>query len=167
MTSSPDMGARRLRDVFGSFPTGVTTVAACVDGAPAGLVASSFSSVSLDPPLVSVCIGASSRTWPVLATAARIGISVLGEDHEELSAAMSRPGTDRFTGLGWRTSPDGAVLLADAVAWLDCSIFAVYDGGDHNIVVLRVHDLDVREAPPLVFHRSRYRRLESATTELR
>ncbi|BEP13118.1 flavin reductase family protein [Acidothermaceae bacterium B102] len=154
---------RRLRDVFGAFPTGVTTVAACVDGSPAGLVASSFTSVSLDPPLVSVCIRATSRTWPRLSTASRIGISVLGEHHGELSAAMSRSGADRFSGVGWQTRPGGAVLLTDAIAWLDCSIYAEHSAGDHRIVVLAVHDLDARDGSPLVFHGSRYRRLSEVS----
>ncbi len=153
----------RLRQVFGAFPTGVTTIAGCVDGEPAGLVASSFTSVSLDPPLVSVCVSAGSRTWPRLATATRIGISVLGEEHGELSAAMSRPGADRFSGVRWQTRPGGAVLLTDAIAWLDTSIYAEHIAGDHRIVVLEVHDLDAREGAPLVFHGSRYRRLSEVS----
>jgi flavin reductase (DIM6/NTAB) family NADH-FMN oxidoreductase RutF len=155
----------RLRQVFSAYPTGVTAIAACVDGTPTGLVASSFTSVSLDPPLVSVCIGSESTTWPRLSTAGRIGISVLGEHHEALSDAMSRKGADRFAGVGWRTCPSGAVLLTDAVAWLDCSIDAEHAAGDHRIVVLAVHDLDAYQgAAPLVFHGSRYRRLDASVS---
>jgi flavin reductase (DIM6/NTAB) family NADH-FMN oxidoreductase RutF len=166
MTVTSLLDPSRLRRVFGAFPTGVTTVAACVSGSPAGLVASSFTSVSLHPPLVSVCISATSTTWPALSSAERIGISVLGEHHEDVSRAMSRRGPDRFRGVQWRTSPEGAVLLNDAVAWLETSIFAVYEAGDHKIVVLEVRDLDVNhEVAPLVFHGSRYRTLSRPTPE--
>jgi flavin reductase (DIM6/NTAB) family NADH-FMN oxidoreductase RutF len=150
----------RLRAVFGAFPTGVTTVAGLVDGEPIGLAASSFTTVSLDPPLVSVCVGAGSSSWPYLAGLPRIGISVLAEHHEEVSRAMTRAQSERFAGVPWRATDDGAVLLSEAVAWLDCSIYAEYPAGDHTIIVLAVHDVDAdHTASPLVFHGSAYRTL--------
>jgi flavin reductase (DIM6/NTAB) family NADH-FMN oxidoreductase RutF len=149
-----------LRRVFGAFPTGVTALAALVDGEPVGMAASSFTSVSLDPPLVSVCVATASQTWPLLRRAPRIGVSVLSHRQEEASRRLAARGTDRFAGLAWYPTGDGAVLLAGASAWLDCSVDREIRAGDHEIVLLAVRGLDTDPAaPPLVFHASRYRRL--------
>ncbi|MHA6758650.1 flavin reductase family protein [Streptacidiphilus sp. PAMC 29251] len=152
-----------LRRVFGAFPTGVTAIAALVDGVPVGLAASSFTSVSLDPPLVSVCVAHSSTTWPALRDRARLGVSVLGAHQERACRQLAARTGDRFAELDWRATPDGAVLVEDASAWLDCSVEQLIRAGDHDIVLLRVHELDADHAvPPLVFHASGFRRLEAA-----
>jgi flavin reductase (DIM6/NTAB) family NADH-FMN oxidoreductase RutF len=149
-----------LRRVLGAFPTGVTALAGLVDGLPVGMAANSFTSVSLDPPLVSVCVATTSQTWPLLRRAARIGVSVLSHAQEEASRRLATRGADRFAGLAWYPTEDGAVLLAGASAWLDCSVQREIRAGDHEIVLLSVHGLDTDPAaPPLVFHASRYRRL--------
>jgi flavin reductase (DIM6/NTAB) family NADH-FMN oxidoreductase RutF len=160
MTMQSALEPLRLRRVFGSFPTGVTVIAGVVDGRPAGLAANSFVSVSLDPPIVSVCLARTSGTWPILRRAPRIGVSVLGAQQEHIGRQLSARGVDRFAALRWRTSPDGAVLLDGASAWLDCAVEREIPAGDHDIVLLRVHDLDADpDVAPLVFHGSRYRRL--------
>jgi flavin reductase (DIM6/NTAB) family NADH-FMN oxidoreductase RutF len=153
--------AANLRRVFGAFPTGVTAVAALAPtGEPIGLAASSFTSVSLDPPIVSVCIGHGSSTWPRLRTAARLGVTVLGAHQEEAAGQLSRPVADRFAGLPWRSTLDGAVLIDGSAAWLDCSIENEVTAGDHDVIFLRVHELDADPAvEPLVFHNSRFWRL--------
>ena len=151
----------QLRRVFGAFPSGVTAIAALIEGQPIGLAASSFVSVSLDPPLVSVCVAHSSTTWPVLRTASRFGVSVLAADQERACRQLSARDGDRFAALDWRASRDGAVLFDRASAWLECRTEAQYEAGDHDIVVLRVHDLDADHGiRPLVFHASQFRRLE-------
>ena len=151
----------QLRRVFGAFPSGVTAIAALIEGQPIGLAASSFVSVSLDPPLVSVCVAHSSTTWPVLPTASRFGVSVLAANQERACRQLSARDGDRFAALDWRASRDGAVLLDRASAWLECRTEAQYEAGDHDIVVLRVHDLDADHGiRPLVFHASQFRRLE-------
>ena len=150
-----------LRRVFGAFPSGVTALAAFVDGRPVGMAASSFTSVSLDPPLVSVCVARTSTTWPVLREVARLGVSVLSAEQAHAGRQLAARDVDRFAGLGWGVTPDGAVLLDGASAWLDCSTEQQVRAGDHDIVVLRVHDLDADSTlAPLVFHASRFRRLE-------
>jgi flavin reductase (DIM6/NTAB) family NADH-FMN oxidoreductase RutF len=149
-----------LRSAFSAFPSGVAILAAELESGPAGLTASSFTSVSLEPPLVLVCIGTSSRTWPGLRHADRIGVSVLSEHHAEVSTQLSATNGDRFSGLHWRHSDEGAMFLDGAAAWLDCSIEREIDAGDHNIAILRVHDLHAEpDIAPLVFHASQYRRL--------
>ncbi|HEV2635828.1 MAG TPA: flavin reductase family protein [Actinocrinis sp.] len=151
-----------LRRTFGAFPSGVTALAGLVGGQPVGMAASSFTSVSLEPPLVSVCVAGKSATWPLLRRPARLGVSVLGHDQEEVCRRLAARGVDRFAGLDWTATDDGAVLLTGASAWLDCSIEAEIRAGDHEIVVLAVHRLGADPAvPPLVFHGSRYRRLAS------
>jgi flavin reductase (DIM6/NTAB) family NADH-FMN oxidoreductase RutF len=163
MTTASEAGAlaqTQLRRVLAAFPTGVAAVAAIIDGEPAGLAANSFVSVSLDPPLVSVCIGHSSTTWPALRTADRLGISVLGAHQERASRQLSSRDGKRFAGLRWWSTVGGAVLLHEASAWFDCSIEREIPAGDHDIVLLRVHDLGASEAMPLVFHGSAYRQLE-------
>lgn len=150
-----------LRRVFGAFPSGVTAVAALIDDTPVGIAASSFTTVSLDPPLVSVCVAHSSTTWPVLARARRFGVSVLSAEQGRACRQLSARGVDRFEALPWRATDDGAVLLEGASAWLDCSMHSSVRAGDHDIVVLDVHDLGAdHDVTPLVFHASQFRRLE-------
>lgn len=150
-----------LRTVYGAFPTGVTAVAALVDGAPVGLAASSFTTVSLTPPLVSVCMAHTSTTWPVLRRAERLGISVLGSQHRAVCRQLSGRDGERFTGVAWRATRRGAVLLDGAGAWLECSVDKEVRTGDHDIVVLQVHDLHADHAvDPLVFHARTFRSLD-------
>jgi flavin reductase (DIM6/NTAB) family NADH-FMN oxidoreductase RutF len=151
-----------LRRVFGAFPSGVTAIAALIDGNPVGIAASSFTSVSLDPPLVSVCVAHSSTTWPALRDATRFGVSVLGAHQQQACLQLSARDRNRFAALDWWATLDGAVLLEGASAWLECSTDAQHRAGDHDIVVLRVHHLDADDAiRPLVFHASQFRRLEA------
>jgi flavin reductase (DIM6/NTAB) family NADH-FMN oxidoreductase RutF len=151
----------RLRRVFGVFPSGVAAVAAIVDGAPAGLAVSSFTSVSLDPPLVSVCVAHTSSTWPKLRAATRLGVSILSAAQERAGRQLAGRGADRFAELDWRTTAAGAVLLDGAAGWLDTSVEQEVRAGDHDVIVLRVHDLDANhDVSPLVFHASRFHRLE-------
>jgi flavin reductase (DIM6/NTAB) family NADH-FMN oxidoreductase RutF len=148
------------RSVFAAYPTGVAALAALVDGRPVGLAANSFTSVSLEPALVSVCVAHSSTTWPALRDLDRIGVSVLAQHHETASRQLSAKGVDRFADLDWRATDDGAVFLDGASAWFDCSIEQHVPAGDHDIVLLRVHDLGSDPSvAPLVFHGSAYRRL--------
>lgn len=149
-----------LRKTFGAFPTGVAALAGLLGAEPVGLAASSFTSVSLDPPLVSVCVSTGSATWPLLRRPARIGVSVLAHDQEKACRQLATRGIDRFAGLDWTATDDGAVLLTGASAWLDCSIHREIPAGDHEIVLLNVHRLGADPGvPPLVFHGSQYRRL--------
>jgi flavin reductase (DIM6/NTAB) family NADH-FMN oxidoreductase RutF len=150
----------QLRRAFGCFPSGVTAVCAEVGGVPVGLAASSFTSVSVEPPLVSVCMQHSSTTWPTLRRHARLGLSVLAEGQDEICARLASKTGDRFAGTDWSASDDGAVYVHGATLWLDCTIHAEVPSGDHDIVLLRIHGVSADpDAAPLVFHGSRFRRL--------
>lgn len=152
--------AGQLRRVYGCFPSGVTAVCALDGDEPIGIAASSFTSVSVDPAMVSVCVQTSSATWPRLRGMRRLGVSVLAEGQNEACRTLSLKTGDRFAGVGWSASSDGAVLVHDAVAWLDCSIHAELPAGDHLIVLLAIHALRAEpDRAPLVFHGSRFRQL--------
>jgi len=152
--------SKLLRRGFGAFPTGVAALAAVIDGEPVGMAVNSFTSVSLDPPLVSICAATTSQTWRTLRAASRLGISVLSATHEQTAARLAARGVDRFAGLAWQPTGDGAVLLGEASAWFECAVEREIRAGDHDIVVLRVHRFGLEPLlPPLVFHGSRFRSL--------
>ncbi|WP_433502886.1 flavin reductase family protein [Pseudonocardia halophobica] len=150
----------RLRQVYGCFPSGVTAVCALDDGVPVGMAASSFTCVSLDPALVSVCVQNTSTTWPRLRDLPRLGISVLGQDQHGAAGQLAARNGDRFAGLEWTETPERGLLMHGAVAWLDCSVYAEVPAGDHAVVLLAVHGMRAEpDAAPLVFHGSRFRQL--------
>ena len=151
---------RTLRDALGCFATGVTVVT-CVDEEerPAGLTVNSFTSVSLEPPLVLFCAGIESDTWPRIREAERFCVNVLGHHQRELALSFARKGSDRYDGVELIESEDGPPRLAGAIAHIDCRIAAEHPGGDHTIVVGAVLELAVAEADvealeePLIFYR--------------
>ena len=159
MTTVQD-GQLALRRVFGAYPTGVAVVAALVEGRPVGLAASSFVPVSLDPPLVSVCVAHTSTTWPVLRAASRVGISVLAADQERAGRQLGARVPDRFAGLRWNATDSGAVSLEGAAARFECSVRQHIRAGDHDIVLFEIHDHEATDgAGALVFHGSTFRTL--------
>jgi flavin reductase (DIM6/NTAB) family NADH-FMN oxidoreductase RutF len=149
-----------LREAFGHFPSGVIAIAAEVEGIRVGLTASTFVPVSLDPPLVSFCVQNTSTTWPKLKDLPRLGISVLGESHDEAARALAARTGDRFGGLKTVSTENGAVFIDGTSVWLESTIHQLVKAGDHTIVILRVNDITVHpDVAPIVFHRSMFRRL--------
>ncbi len=149
-----------LREAFGHFPSGVVAIAAEIDGVREGLAASTFVPVSLDPPLVSFCVQNSSTTWPRLKRVPQLGISVLGEAHDEAVRSLAAKTGDRFAGLETESNGGGAVFIKGTSMWLESAIEQLIPAGDHTIVVLRVSDVRVDPGvAPIVFHRSAFRRL--------
>ena len=158
--SPTDLNPTSLREAFGHFPTGVIAIAAEVDGIRVGLVASTFVPVSLEPPLVSFAVQNTSTTWPQLKDVPYLGISVLGESHDEAARMLAAKTGDRFAGLQTVSTPTGAVFVEGTSVWLESSIEQLIPAGDHTIVILRVSDITVHaDVPPIVFHRSTFRRL--------
>ncbi|MFD4422273.1 flavin reductase family protein [Agromyces sp. NPDC058484] len=151
-----------LRKAFSAFPTGVVAVCALVDERPVGMAVNSFTSISLDPPLVAVSVARTSSTWPTLATRGRLGMSVLGSEHEVLCRRLSARAVDRFEDAQWHATDDGAVLIDDAALWLECEVRSTFDGGDHEIVLMEVHEAETfPDVTPLVFHQSQFRELHA------
>jgi len=154
--------SRKFRDVLGRFCTGVTVVTSMSSGRPVGMTCQSFSSVSLDPPLVLFCPAKSSRAWPQIQRAGFFCVNLLSHDQLDLSNGFAAKGTDKFAGVSWRPSATGAPLLDGVLGWVDCTIYAVHEAGDHYVVIGRVMDLGVEDAPhPLLFYRGRYARTEA------
>jgi flavin reductase (DIM6/NTAB) family NADH-FMN oxidoreductase RutF len=159
--SSTNLNPGALREAFGYFPSGVIAIAAEVDGTLVGLAASTFVPVSLDPPLVSFCVQNSSTTWPKLRDLPVLGISLLGESHDAAARSLAAKTGDRFAELETKSTDRGAVFIHGTSVWLESAIEHLVPAGDHTIVVLRVHDITVHEdVPPIVFHRSTFRRLD-------
>lgn len=153
----------RLREVYGRFPSAVVAVGAWVDDRPKVLVASTFTvGISLDPPLALFAMRKESTTWPHLRTASRLGISLLSDAQDDLCSRLAAR-TGEIEGTSYRTSEGGAIVFGGAAVTLDCSIHSETDAGDHTVVLVRIHAVeDSSDVEPLIFHRSRYRRLQHA-----
>jgi flavin reductase (DIM6/NTAB) family NADH-FMN oxidoreductase RutF len=135
--------ARALRDAFGAFLTGVTVVTTeNAEGAPIGFTANSFTSVSLDPPLLLVCLAKTSRNYAVLTEAKGFGVNILAEDQKDVSNTFARPVEDRFAAVEWKKGPFGAPVFADVAAWFDCAMHELVDAGDHVILIGRVEGFE-------------------------
>ncbi len=160
-----DVDPRELRRVAGHFATGVTVVTAARDARPCGLTVNSFASVSLDPPLVLVCLARSARAYACIDAAERFAVNVLAEGQEEIARVFaSKMAEDKFAGVPYRRSPHGLPIIDGVHAWLECEPIARHPGGrTHTIYVARVTDLAAGEGRPLVFHAGRYERLGRAT----
>ncbi|NDK89967.1 flavin reductase family protein [Gordonia desulfuricans] len=160
LRTNQDLDAARLRKAFGIFPTGVVAVAAEVDGELIGLAASSFTSVSLDPPLVSVSIANGSKTWPDLRRAGHLGVTVLADHQGTVCRQLAGPVEQRFDGVPIKASDEGAVTLDEGLAHFDCTVYREVEAGDHIIVLLELHGVDHPETgSPLIFHRSGFGKL--------
>ena len=142
---------------MGAFATGVTVVTTVdADGSPRGFTANSFTSVSLDPPLILVCLAKRAASCPVFQGAESFAVNILSEDQKAVSTAFSSPTADRFTTVDWSARATGCPMLADVVAWLDCRMQNIVDAGDHYILIGRIVDYDYAPASPLGFCRGAY-----------
>jgi flavin reductase (DIM6/NTAB) family NADH-FMN oxidoreductase RutF len=152
-----------FRRVLGHFATGVTVVTTCDDdGRPAGLTASAFTSVSLDPPLVLVCVDHKSQSYPALRDGGRFAVNILTAAQEAVSRRFASTRLDKFDGVPFTLSPRRLPLLDDALARLECVTVSTHVEGDHTIFVGRVEDAAVGAGQPLLYFRGRYDRLSGA-----
>ncbi len=149
-----------FRNVLGHFPTGVVLITGIAeDGEPVGMVVGSFTSVSLDPPLVGFLPTVSSYTFKRLRTAKSFCVNVLAADQEDVCRRFAGRTENKFDTVNWTTSPSGAPVLEDVVAYIDCTFESVADAGDHYIVVGAVQELQVsRPVAPLLFFQGGYGR---------
>jgi flavin reductase (DIM6/NTAB) family NADH-FMN oxidoreductase RutF len=152
---------RTLRDALGCFATGVTVVT-CVaeDGTPAGLTVNSFTSVSLDPPLLLVCLAKNAASAAPLTAAASFAVNVLQTGQQPASIRFATRDQDRFGTTPWSRGEGGAPILEESLGVFECERYAVYDGGDHHILVGQVVKASFDASlDPLLYFRGRYRRL--------
>jgi flavin reductase (DIM6/NTAB) family NADH-FMN oxidoreductase RutF/pimeloyl-ACP methyl ester carboxylesterase len=148
---------RLLRNAFGSFMTGVTVVTAMDEaGEPRGFTANSFTSVSLDPPLLLVCIARSASSCHTFSKAKAFAVNILAEDQKHVSAAFASRRPDKFTGIAWRKSENGQPLIEGALSWFDCARHELVDAGDHVILLGAIRGFAARDANPLGYARGGY-----------
>lgn len=153
--SQPD--PRALRKVLGRFATGVTIITTCGDaGAPVGLTANSFASVSLDPPLVVWSISLKAPSLGAFRTHPSYAINILCHGSKDLALGFARPSDDKFRGVDWQPGLDGVPVLDEAAAVLQCQTEARIPGGDHEIYLGRVIDFHRTDKAPLLFHDGRF-----------
>jgi flavin reductase (DIM6/NTAB) family NADH-FMN oxidoreductase RutF len=148
-----------FRHVLGHYPTGVCVVTAVEDdGAPTGMVVGSFTSVSLDPPLVAFFPAKNSQSWPRIEKMGKFCVNILASDQQPLCRQFAAKGAeDKFAGVSHRVSANGSPILDGVVAWIDCALEAVHEAGDHYIVLGRVMALEVASpGKPLLFFQGGY-----------
>jgi flavin reductase (DIM6/NTAB) family NADH-FMN oxidoreductase RutF len=157
MSLDPDS----FRAVLGRFASGVTIVTSCdAHGDDQGMTVSAFCSLSLTPPLILVCIDHQATMHDTLREAPYFAINMLAEDQEALARRFADTDAKRFDGVGYRRGQNGLALLDDALAHLECKRTAVYDGGDHTIVVGEVEHATMRDTKPLLYYRGGFAQLE-------
>lgn len=148
---------RELRSAFGSFITGVTIVTTIgVDGQPRGFTANSFTSVSLEPPLLLICIGKQAASMEVFRQANGFAVNILSEAQKDTSVLFASKRPDKFEAAAWRTGPYGNPLIEGSAAWFDCARYQVIDAGDHIILMGHVEAFSYTDANPLGYARGHY-----------
>jgi flavin reductase (DIM6/NTAB) family NADH-FMN oxidoreductase RutF len=159
-TEFPVIDAAKYRQVLGHFPTGVAVVTAMTADGPAGMAIGSFSSLSLDPAQVLFCPAKTSGSWAKLKSVDTFCVNILAEDQEDVCRIFASRSEDKFAEIGWKRSANGSPLLNGVLGYIDCTTFAILEGGDHDIVVGTVTDLEVmHEGAPLIFFRGGYGRV--------
>jgi flavin reductase (DIM6/NTAB) family NADH-FMN oxidoreductase RutF len=159
-----------FRKAMGAFATGVTIITVDLDDEVHGMTANAFTSVSLDPMLVLVCVDHSTRTHAHLHAKKRFGINVLGEDQRAISEYYARPErshehAEAEAGARFDRTRHGTPMLDGALAFLECRLESVQEAGDHSIFIAEVEDVVVREGDPLLFFRSVYRKIGEQITK--
>ncbi|WP_230973477.1 flavin reductase family protein [Aeromicrobium terrae] len=150
--------AMKFRDVLGRYASGVTVVTTMQGDTPVGMTCQSFTSVSLDPPLVAFLPMKTSRAFAAIRLSRRFCVNFLAAEQSELSNRFASLAEDKFADVSWNRTGNGMPRLDGVVGWVDCSVHAVHEAGDHYLVIGRVDDLGEGDASdPLLFHRGTYR----------
>ncbi|RKF12573.1 flavin reductase [Roseovarius spongiae] len=146
-----------LRDAFGAFATGVTVVTTLAqDGRPVGFTANSFTSVSLDPPLLLICIGKTSSNLATFRTAESFAVNILADGQDAIAGRFAAPLDDRFKDTAWTSGRQGAPLLPDVAAWFDCRVHEVIDAGDHVVLIGRIDAFERSTRTPMIYLQGQY-----------
>jgi flavin reductase (DIM6/NTAB) family NADH-FMN oxidoreductase RutF len=151
---------QELRRIMGHFASGVTVITTTDKaGAPYGLTANAFTSLSLTPPLVLTCIDKNVQCYPHFDESKLFAVNVLGEEQEEISRRFATKGIEKFNGIPWRKGESGLALLDGAISHIECKVVHSYEGGDHTIYVGKVLSASTSDARPLIFFKGKYHRL--------
>ena len=159
--TEPVFDQKDFRTTMGQFCTGVVVATGAPEGTPAGFVAQSFVSLSLDPPLIAICPAKSSTSWPKLRAAGAFCVNMLHAGQVEVCNQFARSGgdgDDKFSGVEWQPGVTGAPVLADALAWIECTLHDEVEAGDHTVAIGRVvaYERTAPNADPLLFFRGSY-----------
>jgi len=149
----------QFKHALSHFASGVTIVTTEHEGTDYGLTVASFASLSLNPPLVLVCINKSSSSHDPIVKSQKFGVSILGSDQEAISGRFAARGGDKFAGLDVRRGSTGVPLVGNALATLECRVHEQVVGGDHSIFIGEVVDTQTREGAPLLYFRAAYREM--------
>jgi flavin reductase (DIM6/NTAB) family NADH-FMN oxidoreductase RutF len=157
LTVTPD----EFRSVLGRFPSGVTVVTTKAgDGSDEGMTVSAFCSVSLDPPLVLICIEKTASAYDALTTAPAFVVNILSATQEQIARRFSIVDIDRFEGVGYSRSQNGLAVLDDVLGVIECATVAMHEAGDHTIIVGEVEATRAQNGTPLLYYRGGYAQLE-------
>jgi 3-hydroxy-9,10-secoandrosta-1,3,5(10)-triene-9,17-dione monooxygenase reductase component len=161
-TAAPTIDSARFRQVLGHFCSGIVIITGMDGDDAVGLTCQSFSSVSLEPPLILFCPATTSSSWPRIRNSGAFAVNILSSEQEDVCRLFATKGADKFRGVGWEAAATGSPIIRDVLAWMDCRIEVEHDAGDHTIVVGRVVELHVEDEPdgPLLFYRGGYGRFE-------
>lgn len=152
--------SQELRRVLGHFATGVTVITTKDEsGAPFGLTANAFTSLSLNPPLILICVDKTAQCYSCFVASNVFTVNFLSENQEEISRRFATKGVDKFAGLKWQQGTNGAAILDGVIGYLECKIVQSYEGGDHTIVVGEVLNAAASGNRPLLFYQGKYQRL--------
>lgn len=160
-TERQQLTSEQFRSVMGHFASGVTVITAHENGDPVGTTASAFSSLSLDPPMLLVCLNQDSHTGQVIRSTGRFGVNIIGEDGPDLAMRFARKGGDKFAGLDWHSGGDGIPLLDAALASIECRVVEETQGGTHSVFIAAAQSATLKSGAPLAYFRGRFGRLET------
>lgn len=167
MTVTMPVDPALFRSAVSHYASGITIISGMEDAEPVGFTCQSFYSVSLDPQLVSFSVMKTSTTYPRIAASGRFAVNLLAREQRPLSDQFARSGTDKWAGVNWSATRSGNPVLPDALAWIDCELWAEHEAGDHLVVIGQVVDLGLTGAPgrdPLLYYRGRYGSLGGAAS---
>ncbi len=158
MTETTDFDDRAFRNAMGNFCTGIVIATGMDENVPVGFAAQSFVSLSLDPPLVALCPGKSSSSWPKIRAGGNFCINILRREQKPVCDIMAQSGGDKFASIDWRAGKTGAPIIADVLGYVDCTLEAEHEAGDHTIAIGRVQDFQILDesAAPLLFYKGTY-----------
>lgn len=155
--SSSAITPEDYRHVLGHFISGVTIVTGMSEGKPVGLACQAFTSLSIDPPLILVCVAKTSSSWPRIKRSGHFAVNLLSESQEDVCKQFGRSGANKFEGISWHPAErTGAPLIEGSVGWIECEISQILEGGDHWIVVGAVQDLAACPQAPLTYFRGAF-----------
>ena len=153
---------KQFRDALGQFTTGVSIVTAAPEGfEPVGVTVNSFTSVSIEPPLILWCLKVDSVVFPVFKAAQHFSVNILADNQRELSERHADKTRHTLETGSYQTAASGSPVLNNAICSLNCSVWSRYDGGDHVIILGEIEDITANPGEPLVFFRGKYRQLST------